>query len=90
MAWRIELTDSACRALQEPGPQTARRIAIDLRERFATADESRHDAKSLQRDLRECWLFRVGDYRLVFDIQDGVLRVLVFRIANRKQLYSRR
>lgn len=90
MAWRIELTETARKALEKLDPQTARRISIDLRERFATADEPRHDAKSLQGELREYWLFRVGDYRLVFDIQDGVLRVLVVRIANRKQVYSRR
>ncbi|MGN8157631.1 type II toxin-antitoxin system RelE family toxin [Salinisphaera sp. RV14] len=90
MAWRIELTDTARKALEKLDPQTARRISAYLRERVAAADEPRQLAKSLQGELREYWRFRVGDYRIVCDIQDDVLRVLVVRIAHRKRVYRRR
>ena len=90
MAWRIELTDSARKTLKKIDPQVARRIATYLRERIATAGEPRDLAKSLQGELRQYWRFRVGDYRLVCDIQDDVLRVLVIRIAHRKHVYRRR
>ena len=90
MAWRIELTDSARKTLKKIDPQVARRISTYLRERIATADKPRDLAKSLQGELRQYWRFRVGDYRLVCDIQDDVLRVLVIRIAHRKHVYRRR
>ncbi|MES1938482.1 type II toxin-antitoxin system RelE family toxin [Salinisphaera hydrothermalis] len=89
MAWRIELTETARKALEKLDRQAARRISTYLRERVATADEPRHLAKSLQGELREYWRFRVGDYRIVCDIQDDVLRVLVVRIAHRKHVYRR-
>lgn len=90
MAWRIELTDSARKTLKKIDPPVARRISTYLRERIATADEPRDLAKSLQGELGQYWRFRVGDYRLVCDIQDDVLRVLVIRIAHRKHVYRRR
>ena len=90
LAWRIELTETARKTLDKLDLPTARRISNYLRERVAVADEPRHLAKSLQGELREYWRFRVGDYRLVGDIQDDVLRVLVVRIAHRKHVYLRR
>lgn len=33
---------------------------------------------------------RVGDYRIVYDIQDKVLLVLVVKVGNRKEVYRRR
>ena len=33
------------------------------------------------------WRYRVGDYRIICDIQDGACRVLVIEIGNRKQVY---
>jgi mRNA interferase RelE/StbE len=33
------------------------------------------------------WRIRVGDYRIVYTIEDGQLIVLVIRIAHRKDVY---
>ena len=34
------------------------------------------------------WRYRVGDYRLICDIQDGELCVLVIEVGNRKEVYD--
>jgi mRNA interferase RelE/StbE len=34
------------------------------------------------------WRYRVGDYRLICDIQDGKLCVLVIEVGNRKEVYD--
>ena len=33
------------------------------------------------------WRYRVGDYRIICDIQEGALTVLVIEIGNRKKIY---
>jgi len=33
------------------------------------------------------WRYRVGDYRIICDIQDKVVRVLVLEIGNRREVY---
>lgn len=87
MAWQIELTDSAAKALRKMDPQAARRITEFLRRRVAGDRDPRHLAKSLKGELNSYWRFRVGDFRLICDIQDQKLRVLVIRIAHRREVY---
>jgi mRNA interferase RelE/StbE len=37
--------------------------------------------------LRELWKYRIGDYRVIADIEGSVLRVLLVRVGNRKDVY---
>jgi mRNA interferase RelE/StbE len=37
--------------------------------------------------LGSYWRYRVGDYRIICDLQDGTLRVLVLEVAHRKDVY---
>ena len=50
-------------------------------------EDPRSLGESLKGRFREYWNYRVGDYRIVVDIQDDVLRVLVVQIGNRKEVY---
>lgn len=44
-------------------------------------------SEPLKGELSDCWKFRVGDYRVVYQIQDDVLVVVVVRIGNRREVY---
>lgn len=35
----------------------------------------------------EAWRIRVGDYRVVYRIDDRILRVMVIRVGNRRDIY---
>jgi mRNA interferase RelE/StbE len=59
-----------------------------LRERLAAADNPRNTGKALSGPLGGLWRYRVGDYRLICEIQDGVLCVLVLKIGNRREVYK--
>ncbi|KGH26069.1 type II toxin-antitoxin system RelE family toxin [Comamonas testosteroni] len=37
--------------------------------------------------LGELWKYRVGDFRIIADIEDGVMRVLVLKVGNRREVY---
>jgi hypothetical protein len=37
--------------------------------------------------LGDYWKYRVGDYRIIADIQDGKLIILVVRVGNRREVY---
>lgn len=54
---------------------------------LAVADDPRTLGWALRGELSEYWRYRVGDYRLVCEIQDDVLTVLVVRIAHRSKVY---
>ncbi|MBK6618319.1 MAG: type II toxin-antitoxin system RelE/ParE family toxin [Nitrosomonas sp.] len=88
MAWLIELSETANKQLAKLDKTEARRITKFLRERLAVTDNPRTVGKALSGPLGGLWRYRVGDYRLICEIQDGVLCVLVLKIGNRREVYK--
>ncbi len=90
MAWRIEFEDAALKELAKLDKPVARRILAFLRERVAQLDDPRSVGEALKGSkLGEFWKYRVGDYRIVAHIEDGALRILVLKVGNRREVYSR-
>jgi mRNA interferase RelE/StbE len=88
LAWRINLTATAVKQLSKLDKSEARRITAFLRERIGTLDDPRTLGKPLTgSQLGEFWRYRVGDYRIICDIQDQALVVLVVEIGNRRDVY---
>lgn len=88
MAWKIEFDPGAERELSKLDPPIARRILGFLRDRLATLDDPRSVGEALKGSkLREFWKYRVGDYRIIANIEDNEVRILVVRIGNRRDVY---
>ena len=88
MAWKIELTSLAQKQFGDLDGQTRKRIAKFLSERVAKLNDPRAIGQALKgSELGEFWKYRVGDYRIIAAIEDGLLRVLVVKIGNRKEVY---
>jgi mRNA interferase RelE/StbE len=88
MAWKVELDPAAERELDKLDPQIARRILKFLHSRIAPLDDPRSVGEALKGSkLGDLWKYRVGDYRLIADIQDGRIRILIVRIGNRREVY---
>ena len=86
--WRIELTATATKQLGKLDRQEARRITAFLRDRLAAHEDPRSLGKALTGPtLGTFWRYRVGDYRLICDIDDGALRILVIELGNRRDVY---
>ena len=88
MAWLIEFDDAAVKDLAKLDKPIARRITAFLRERVAVLEDPRSMGEALKGSkLGAFWKYRVGDYRIISSIEDGVLRVLVLKIGNRREVY---
>ncbi len=87
MAWTIDYTGTARKQLLKLDRQTARRIVDFMDARVAPADDPRSTGKALSGPLGGFWRYRVGDCRVICDIQDGALRVLVVDIGHRREVY---
>jgi mRNA interferase RelE/StbE len=88
MAWKIELSGLAQRNLKKLDRHVAKRILVFLHGRLATLDDPRSIAQALKgSDLGQFWKYRVGDWRIVASIEDRDIRILVVRIANRREVY---
>ena len=64
-----------------------RRILSFLYERLAKVDKPRSLGKALKGPLGDFWKYRVGDYRVVCDIQDREIMILVVRVRHRSKVY---
>jgi mRNA interferase RelE/StbE len=88
LAWQIEFEVEAEKELKKLDRQVARRILKFLRERVAALDNPRRIGAALVGStLGNYWKYRVGDYRIIADIQDKRICVLVLRIGNRREIY---
>jgi mRNA interferase RelE/StbE len=85
LAWKIELTASAEKELAKLDKTVARRIIKYLRDRVAI--EPRASGKALRGDHSGLWRYRVGDYRVICEIYDDKISVLVVRVGHRKEAY---
>jgi mRNA interferase RelE/StbE len=84
LAWKVEYSAAALKALQRLDPPIQRRILSFIETRVV--DDPRRVGKAMQGDQR-AWRYRVGDFRLICDIQDATRTVSVVRIGNRKEVY---
>ncbi len=88
MAWTIEYTETALKQLRKLDRPTARRLVDFMDERVAPRADPRDQGKALQgAAFASLWRYRVGDYRLICEIQDTALIVLVVQIGHRKDIY---
>ena len=87
MAWTIEYAETAKKQLSKLDKSVARRIADFMDERVASSNNPRRIGKALKGPLGDLWRYRVGDFRILCDIQDGVLTVLALQMGNRREVY---
>jgi len=84
----IDVSEKAVRALRKMDKQAARRIRDELEE-IAKLEDPRSRGKALVGNLAGLWRYRVGDYRIICDIEDGRLVILVVDVAHRREVYRR-
>ena len=88
MTWKIEFDPAAARELGKLDRPHAKPILSFLSGRIAQLDDPRSIGEPLKGSkLGEFWKYRVGDYRVISSIEDNVMRVLVVRIGNRREVY---
>ena len=87
MAWTIELLTSAAKQFRKLDPPVQKRILQYLHERVA--EDPRYHGKPLSGDQTGRVRFRIGDYRLICQIEDERLTVLVLTLGHRREVYRK-
>ncbi len=87
MSYRVTLAPAAARQLRKQDPQIRRRLqaALDL-----LAVEPRPPAATRLVGGSGEWRVRTGDYRIIYEIKDDELLVLVLQVGHRREVYRRR
>ena len=89
MTWTIKFTKTSQRQLKKLDRSLALRVLDYMDKRVALLDDPRSQGKNLVGPrLGSYWRYRIGDLRVICDIQDNVLTVLVVEIGRRREVYS--
>ncbi len=88
MAFEIEFDPEAVKDLKKLDRSIQQRLIGFLKQRVATLDNPRAIGEALAgTKLGGYWKYRVGDWRIICDIQDRRIVVRVLRIGNRREVY---
>ena len=88
MKYRVEIDSKAKKQLKKLDKPTTQKILQWLYKNVDGTSLPRLHGKALTGELRDFWRYRVGDYRIICDIQDDKLVVLAVHVAHRKQVYK--
>lgn len=86
--WKIKYSEKAARELLKIDRQAAKRVKKYLDERIATDEDPRRFGEGLTENLVGLWKYRIGDYRVIVEIQDKQIVVLVLRVGHRSKVYG--
>lgn len=86
MSWTIVTADLAARQLAKLPKQQAARIYRFLNEELSKIENPRWKGRPMIGPAHH-WRYRVGDYRIICDIQDHKLVVLVVEVGHRSEIY---
>lgn len=89
MAWTVEISDFAERQLRKLDRPAQKRLLDWLDDRIDGCKNPRHFGEPLRGNLAGLWRYRVGDYRIICEIQDEQLVVLALAVGHRREIYTR-
>ncbi len=83
MRYRVILPKSVQKELDRLPNDIARRILA----RLAGLETNPRPADVKKLKGRDAWRIRVGDYRVIYEIHDRVLQIIVITVGHRREVY---
>ncbi len=87
MPWRVRFEKRAQKDLERLGTRDRERIARFIHDRLASREDPREIGQALTGPLGSFWKYRVGDFRIIATIDDGIVTIIVVRTGNRREVY---
>jgi len=92
LSYRVEYSDDAKKSLskmKKKDPMEALRIYNWIGKNLVDCEDPRRIGKALTGQYKGSWRYRVGDYRILAEIHDDVLIILLIDIGHRSTVYDR-
>jgi len=87
VSYAIRFTTNAAKQVRKLDPTAAKRIRGFLEQKLAQLDNPRLLGKKLVNE--EFWRYRVGDYRILTNIDDDQILILIVEVAHRRDVYNK-
>ena len=88
MKYTVVFSKEALKDLKKLDKHTAALIIGWVRKNLEGCENPRAHGKGLTANLSGKWRYRVGDYRLLADIQDDKVVIMMLRVGHRSDIYK--
>lgn len=88
MKYRVATTDRFDREFRKLDRYTQRMIKAWIEKNLMDCTDPRQHGKGLTANRSGQWRYRIGDYRLLCEIQDNELIILALTVGHRQEVYS--
>jgi len=88
MKYTVRFTERAKKDLKKLDKHTAALILGWVRKNLEGCEEPRLHGKGLTANRSGQWRYRIGDYRLLAQIEDEVVTILVLNVGHRRDIYN--
>ena len=88
MSYQVEYTAQAIRELKKLYGFTKRMIKAWIEKNLVGCEDPRQHGKALSANRSGQWCYRIGDYRLLAEIQDDKIIILIFAVGHRSKVYN--
>ncbi len=86
--YHVELSKQALKQLKKLDKPTAALITGWLRKNLENCEDPRIKGKALTANRSGQWRYRVGDYRILAEIHDKQIVILIISIGHRRDIYE--
>ena len=87
MQYKVEYTQRALKQLKKLDKHTRKLILSWIEKNLVGCTNPRVHGKGLTANKSGQWRYRIGDYRIICEIQDDELIILTLEIGHRSQVY---
>lgn len=88
MKYKVEYTAQAVKQLKKLDKHTAALIYGWIDKNLVDCENPRLHGKGLTANRSGQWRYRIGDYRLIAEIQDEKITILLLNIGHLKEIYD--
>jgi len=88
MRYKVVFTQRALKDLKKIDRHTAALILGWVRKNLEDCENPRLHGKGLTANKSGQWRYRVGDYRLICEIEDAKITILVLNVGHRRDIYD--
>lgn len=89
MSYTVETTSRFDREFRKLDRYTQKMMKAWIEKKLIGCEDPRVHEKSLTADRKGQWRYRIGDYRLICDIQDSKMVILALTVGHRREIYER-
>lgn len=88
MTYSVNYSKSAVKDLKKLDSQTRKLILSWIEKNLVNCSNPRAHGKALKGNRQDEWRYRIGNYRIIANIQDDNILIFVLKVGHRREIYE--